>query len=181
MKKQMTKIVMMLSLVIGLSAGVAKAQIDVGFYTGVETAPGTCEASTFGCYGNTFALNSYDDWTIYRLTLSEDEPYRFGSFVEEPKGGKFCTDTANVNLPSAASVTKTFIKGKGETPSKVDLKVGSKIDDTSVRGSNGNWSGFTNAFNGSSFIKATWTMIIPKPSGADCSGYNGTTILIQYS
>ncbi|MGB7201953.1 MAG: hypothetical protein WBD16_06755 [Pyrinomonadaceae bacterium] len=72
MKKQMTKIVMMLILVTGLSAGVAEAQIDVGFYTGVETSPGTCEAITSVCYGNTFVLNSSGEWETHYLTLSLD-------------------------------------------------------------------------------------------------------------
>ena len=90
MKKQMTKIAMMLILVIGLSAGAAKAQSPVGFYTGVETAPGTCEASIsvcFGnisvCYGNTFVLNSFGRWEeSSHLTISLDyvnTPNRDGS------------------------------------------------------------------------------------------------------
>ena len=77
MKGQMTTIAMMLILVIGLSAGVAKAQIASGFYTGVETAPGTCEPTTSVCYGNTFVLNSFGEWESSHLTISLD-------YVETP-------------------------------------------------------------------------------------------------
>ena len=82
MKRQMTEIAMMLILVFGLSASVAKAQIASGFYTGAETAPGTCEPSTSVCYGNTYVLNSFGEWESSHLTVSLDYvgiPNRNGS------------------------------------------------------------------------------------------------------
>lgn len=76
MKKQMTKIAIILVLVIGLTAGAANAQVDngglhsVGVYSGIETAEGTCEAVSTMCYGNTFVLDSYGEWETYHLTVS---------------------------------------------------------------------------------------------------------------
>ncbi len=160
MKKQMTRMAMMLVLVVGLSAGVAKAEIDGGF----------------------FVLNSYDEWVTFPLTLSLDKDYRFSSFVELDRGSNLCRDNKKVDLPTGASVTKTIITGNhGKKPSKVTLKVGSASDDTTPIGSDGSWSGSTNSFNGSSFSNGIWNMIITKPSDTgNCSDYDGTTLTFQY-
>jgi len=87
MKKQMTKIAVMLMLVICFmtSAVWAQSQEDeISFstqpftYTGVETAKGTFEATSEMVYGNNFILHSYDvidssyKGAIYHFTVSLD-------------------------------------------------------------------------------------------------------------
>ena len=77
MTKQMTKMMMMLVLAIGLTAGAATAQIKgsggfgpVGIYTGTETAEGTFDMLSQVHYGNTFVMSSFGEWESYHLTLA---------------------------------------------------------------------------------------------------------------
>lgn len=77
MKKQMTKITMMLVLVIGL-AGAALAQNETsvdgilpvgGNYTGMETSPGNCDAIDGTCSGNLFVMTSDGKQESHTLVL----------------------------------------------------------------------------------------------------------------
>jgi len=79
-------------------------------------------------------------------------------------------------------VTRTRFTGASgsKKPSNVNLRVSSRNDDTTPSGSDGNWSGTTNSFNGSSFSNGNWTMSITKPSGAGCSDFNGTSLSFEY-
>jgi hypothetical protein len=77
MTKQITKMMLMLVLAIGLTAGAATAQIKgggsfapVGIYTGTETAEGTYDQLSQIQYGDTFVMNSFGEWESYHLTVS---------------------------------------------------------------------------------------------------------------
>jgi hypothetical protein len=77
MIQQMTKMMVMLVLAIGLTAGAATAQIKgggsvapVGIYTGTETAEGTFDQLSQIHYGDTFVMNSFGEWESYHLTVS---------------------------------------------------------------------------------------------------------------
>lgn len=79
MIKQITKMMAMLVLAIGLMAGTATAQdkngggfAPIGIYAGVETNDGRCEGFTGMCYGNAFALSSFGEWETHHLTISID-------------------------------------------------------------------------------------------------------------
>jgi hypothetical protein len=76
MIKQMTKMMAMLVLAIGLTAGAATAQdknggfAPIGIYTGIEIDEGRCENFPGMCYGNAFALSSFGEWETHHLTIS---------------------------------------------------------------------------------------------------------------
>ena len=77
MIKQMTKMMAMLVLAIGLTAGAATAQIKgggsfapVGIYTGTETTEGIFDQLSATHYGNTFVMNSFGEWESYHLTVA---------------------------------------------------------------------------------------------------------------
>ncbi len=75
--KQISKTMMMLALVIGLTAVAVTAQkitgggfAPVGHYTGIETAPGTPVVANSMNYGNTFVLQSFGEWETHHLTVT---------------------------------------------------------------------------------------------------------------
>ena len=83
MPKLLTKIVLLLSLAACVT-GAASAQGvgPVGFYTGIESAAGTCEMTiTSTCFGNTYVLNSFGEWESHHLTVS------LNYFNSLPSGG----------------------------------------------------------------------------------------------
>ena len=76
MNKQMTKMMVMAVLAIGLMASAATAQIKgggfgpVGPYTGIETAVGSVDLLSQIHYGDTFVTNNFGEWESYHLTVS---------------------------------------------------------------------------------------------------------------
>ena len=77
MIKQITKIAMIMMLAVGLMASAARTQktsggsfAPVGLYTGMETKAGTIEPASSVIYGNSFVLNSFDEWPTHHLTVS---------------------------------------------------------------------------------------------------------------
>jgi hypothetical protein len=72
MPKLLTKIILILTLAVCASSAVSAQGVGpVGFYTGIESAAGTCEMTvTSTCFGNTYALNSFGEWESHHLTVS---------------------------------------------------------------------------------------------------------------
>ena len=83
MPKLLTKIILILTLAV-CAAGAVSAQGvgPVGFYTGLESAAGSCEMTvTSTCFGNTYVLNSFGEWESHHLTVS------LNYFNSLPSGG----------------------------------------------------------------------------------------------
>ena len=83
MPKLLTKIILILTLAV-CAAGAVSAQGvgPVGFYTGIESAAGSCEMTvTSTCFGNTYVLNSFGEWESHHLTVS------LNYFNSLPSGG----------------------------------------------------------------------------------------------
>ena len=72
MPKLLTKIALLLILTVCVTVATSAQGVGpVGFYTGVESATGTCEMQvTSTCFGNTYVLNSFGEWESHHLTVS---------------------------------------------------------------------------------------------------------------
>lgn len=83
MHKLLTKIILILTLAACASSAISAQGVGpVGFYTGIESASGTCEMRvTSTCFGNTYVLNSFGEWESHHLTVS------LNYFNSQPSGG----------------------------------------------------------------------------------------------
>lgn len=83
MHKLLTKIILILTLAACATGAISAQRVGpVGFYTGIESAAGTCEMTvTSTCFGNTYVLNSFGEWESHHLTVS------LNYFNSLPSGG----------------------------------------------------------------------------------------------
>lgn len=123
---------------------------------------------------STAALFSFG---LVHPTMAGNKTYKFNSFIETAKGN--CADKVDSSV--SGSVTKTVFDGKNgsKKPSNITLTVGGKADDTTPTGTDGNWAGSTNSFNGSSTRSAPIKILLAKPEGAKCEDYNGTSVSFE--
>ncbi len=72
MPKLLTNIALLLILAVSVTGAVSAQGVGpVGFYTGIESATGSCEMQvTSTCFGNTYILNGFGEWESHHLTVS---------------------------------------------------------------------------------------------------------------
>lgn len=106
MTKQLINIAITLAVLVGMALNTAMAQdkinngfAPIGFYTGMETAPGTVNMANSMNYGNTVVLNSFGEWESRHLTISLDyltNSFYPGNYIV--KGGSWSLVVFRENL-----------------------------------------------------------------------------------
>ncbi len=103
--------------------------------------------------------------------------YKFSNFSTSLRSGAGkCVD--QVDAAFAGSVTKTTFTGKRGSlkPANLNLTLGNKTDDNTPTGTDNNWAGSTNTFNGTGARNGILKLTITKADTASCADYNGTTV-----